>query len=820
MTMTRKSNVKLTISVADQGHHDDCNDTSEWKFINHSSDSDDLLYSPKHEQSRKLKFDFMDVDIDTENNSIRRSDIEKDLTGLSKRGLCSKRYAEPRMSLLGKPLNYRAHRKDARVRRLQARIYNFLERPKLWASVIYHIAMFLACVSCLVLSVLATIDDLSTEVISDVIMYIEPALLIWLITEYIVRIWAAGCRSRFQGRSGRFRFMRRPLCIIDLILIISIVVILFVGSLSSAFAATSLRGLRFFQILRMVRMDRRGGSWKLLGSVIWAHRQELLTTLYIGILGLLFFSFLVFLAEKDHIADKDSEKPKLKSFADAIWWGVITLCTVGYGDVVPQTWAGKVIAGFSAILGISFFALPAGILGSGFALKVQQQQRQKHLIRRRVPAAMLIQSLWRCYAADRNSISIATWKPHMIPCPSPTADRQFKNNASFVSRFSTRRRDRSTGGSNHSHSGNPHSPLIQPRKENNRRTNLLDQEEVPDTLHSLVNRTWSHLSLATGIADHRVDQLPLRKDNPSPPLSYEDDLDHSPKLHQITDVDKQAIRALRKIKYFVARRKFKEALRPYDVKDVIEQYSAGHVDMLGRVKNLQCRLDVILGKQGSKKKDVYDCNQSLASRVVKVERSVEDIESKMDLLIDMYKEDRKILLQSAQRQSSSNPPSHTEITSCLKNSLTAPRSILQDKISSEPSTPTIRNTEKAMQRNLSDLGQRIKKRVTYRLLSLNESEKPSKHLDKQKSRRLSSDSASDTDDKEFVFEDRNEESKSEPEVNYSVEEETRTDPIPTHNQNNHSIKGKRKLSSKRREKASDCNDSVCNSYGSSKDFNC
>lgn len=62
-----------------------------------------------------------------------------------------------------------------------------------------------------------------------------------------------------------------------------------------------------------------------------------------------------------------------------------------------------------------------GILGSGFALKVQQQQRQKHLIRRRVPAAQLIQCLWRCYAADANSMSVATWKPHMIPCPSPTS---------------------------------------------------------------------------------------------------------------------------------------------------------------------------------------------------------------------------------------------------------------------------------------------------------------------------------------------------------------------------------------------------------------
>jgi len=59
-----------------------------------------------------------------------------------------------------------------------------------------------------------------------------------------------------------------------------------------------------------------------------------------------------------------------------------------------------------------------GILGSGFALKVQQQQRQKHLTRRKGPAAVLIQSLWRCYAADENSMSIATWKPHLLPCKS------------------------------------------------------------------------------------------------------------------------------------------------------------------------------------------------------------------------------------------------------------------------------------------------------------------------------------------------------------------------------------------------------------------
>ncbi|XP_048249838.1 potassium voltage-gated channel subfamily KQT member 1-like [Haliotis rufescens] len=690
-----------------------------------ASDTESPPLSPARAERRPLRVEFALMEDDEKSSGGE----DRELTSF--RNGAHRRFIQPRLSLLGRPLNYRQHRRDVRYRRLQARIYNFLERPKEWTAWVYHFSVFAVVLLCLVLSVLASIKDFEA-ILSPICEYMEVVLLVWIAMEFCLRLWSSGCRSRYQGCMGRLKFMRRPLCLIDVILLLASLVSLIVGSTQDMFATSSLRGFRFFQILRLVRMDRRGGTWKLLGSVVWAHRQELLTTLYIGVLGLIFSSFFVYLAEKDAhkgLLGKEGSEKRFSSFADALWWGVVTLCTVGYGDVVPTTWGGKLIASFSAILGISFFALPAGILGSGFALKVQQQQRQKHLNRRRVPAAQLIQCLWRCYAADENSMSLATWKPHMVPCPSPTLERPWKNNASFVSRFSTRRRERSgTNSTSRENSsgerGGIQSPMT-PRQNSKKMHHSNTEEDVPDALNSLVNRTCllyttrSHLSLATGIAEQRtLDHLPVKKENSISSIckDSEDEPDLSPRVQQLTDVHKRAIRSIRKMKYYVARRKFREALRPYDVKDVIEQYSAGHIDMLGRIKNLQARLDQILGKVGSKNKDVYDSKQSLASRVVKVERSTEDIEAKLDLLVDMYKEDRRILLQYLQTQMSSQ-------TQPTPANQTKPRPILVEKqFTSEPATPTSlsHNPVKPMQRNLSDLSQRIKKRVTYRCLSLND----------------------------------------------------------------------------------------------------
>ncbi|KAF7695370.1 hypothetical protein HF521_007093 [Silurus meridionalis] len=617
----------------------------------------DLSRSPSQEK-KKPKVGFVGVD-------ASGAETSRDGALLIGSGESARRSSSGRMGL------YRAraslggargtHRRSAGYRRLQNFLYNALERPRGWAFV-YHAYVFLLVFSCLVLSVFATIKEFKNS--SENALYIlEIVTIVVFGVEYIVRLWAAGCCCRYRGWRGRLKFARKPFCVIDIMVLFASVSVLAAGSQGNVFATSAIRSLRFLQILRMLRMDRRAGTWKLLGSVVYAHSKELITAWYIGFLCLILASFLVYSVEKDNNAEM------FETYADALWWGLITLTTIGYGDKFPVTWNGRLIAATFSLIGVAFFALPAGILGSGFALKVQEQHRQKHFEKRRNPAASLIQAAWRFYATNLSRTDLlSTWDFYeqtvsvpmyrLIP-PLNQLDllRSLKGKSGFrkdshpegppsrkpsIKEKAFTSPSKSAGGketkSPGADDGAPESPSKVPKSwsftERNRSKHSFKMKEGRAS-EVLIEMQDEDIGKKSSPAIEGLIKASLPEDF-GDDRTYEFMQDMSPAL-------KATIRAICIMRFLVSKRRFKESLRPYDVMDVIEQYSAGHLDMLSRIKNLQSRVDQIVGKgvsSGEKEKPKSETAQendpSMMGRFVRMETQVVAMDRKLDFLVNVY----------------------------------------------------------------------------------------------------------------------------------------------------------------------------------------
>ncbi|XP_041112415.1 potassium voltage-gated channel subfamily KQT member 2-like isoform X2 [Polyodon spathula] len=561
--------------------------------------------------------------------------------------------SKPRSSVTG---SRKPPKRNAFYRRLQNFLYNALERPRGWAFV-YHAYVFLLVFSCLVLSVFSTIKEYEKS--SENALYIlEIVTIVVFGVEYCVRIWAAGCCCRYRGWKGRLKFARKPFCVIDVMVLIASISVLAAGTQGNVFATSAIRSLRFLQILRMIRIDRRGGTWKLLGSVVYAHSKELITAWYIGFLCLILASFLVYLAEKE-------DNKEFETYADALWWGLITLTTIGYGDKYPITWNGRLLASAFTLIGVSFFALPAGILGSGFALKVQEQHRQKHFEKRRNPAAGLIQAAWRFYATSLTRTDMeSTWSYYertasvpmyrLIP---PLNQLDLLRNLKSKSGLSFRKDSQPEPSPSHKVSlkervfSSPRSSGAKgkgsPQGQGLRRSPSADNsiEDSP----SKVPKSWSFGDRNRARQAFRIKGATSRQNSEEASLPGEDIDDkgcHCEFVAQdLTPGLKVTIRAVCIMRFMVSKRKFKESLRPYDVMDVIEQYSAGHLDMLARIKNLQSRVDQIVGrgtaitdKDRTKVATEGDHPEdpSMMGKLGKVEKQVMSMERKLDFLVNIY----------------------------------------------------------------------------------------------------------------------------------------------------------------------------------------
>ena len=204
--------------------------------------------------------------------------------------------------------------------------------------------------------------------------YFELVSVAIFSVEYILRLWSCTASEKFsRPLLGRLRYAVTPLALIDLIAIAPFYLPFLFGV--RRVDTTFVRVLRLFRLMRVFKTTRYFHSLNIMGRVVRAKKEQIFITFMVVVVLPVFLSSLMFFIE-------GPAQPRVfSSIPSSMWWGVSAMTTVGYGDMVPVTAIGKLIGTIMALLGIGLFAMPAGILASGF----EEELRTRHGEAKRCP---------------------------------------------------------------------------------------------------------------------------------------------------------------------------------------------------------------------------------------------------------------------------------------------------------------------------------------------------------------------------------------------------------------------------------------------------
>ncbi|MBG0810162.1 ion transporter [Methylosinus sp. H3A] len=181
--------------------------------------------------------------------------------------------------------------------------------------------------------------------------------------EYALRIWSAPDHTLYAGMrpaQARLAFLFSASALIDLIAIAPIYL--------SVFVAADLRILLFLRLARFFKLARYSPGIRSIFAVLDAERKALAAS------GIVLFGVVLFMATAMHVVEHDAQPEAFRSIPASMWWAIQTIATVGYGDVVPQTPAGRVIAAISMVMGFVMLGLPVGIVATAFAEEIHRRE--------------------------------------------------------------------------------------------------------------------------------------------------------------------------------------------------------------------------------------------------------------------------------------------------------------------------------------------------------------------------------------------------------------------------------------------------------------
>jgi len=217
-------------------------------------------------------------------------------------------------------------------------------------------ALVLLIIANVVVAILQTVDEYYAAA-PWAFEAFERASIVVFGLEYALRVWACVEEEAYgaSGVGGRLRFALTPMMLLDL----------------SVLVLPLYFDLRPLRVLRLLRLGRYSSRLRLFGDVIRQKREELFVGLFVAIVLLIACSTAMY-----HV-ERGTPGGHFTSIPETMWWGVATLTTVGYGDVYPTTDLGKALGSLVALLGVGVFALPAGILASGFSEALQADRESR-----------------------------------------------------------------------------------------------------------------------------------------------------------------------------------------------------------------------------------------------------------------------------------------------------------------------------------------------------------------------------------------------------------------------------------------------------------
>lgn len=251
-----------------------------------------------------------------------------------------------------------------RLARLRRRAYEILEQAQpsdRWAGRV-HLFLIVAIVASVMSVVLESVPSLHARY-GSLFMAVEYASIVLFTAEFLLRLWAAVDYPPFRhlpATVARLKFLRTGGAVIDVVTILPFYIGLFMDADLQAFIV--------LRLLRFLKLARYSPGMRSLGEAVYEERRALAACLVI------LMGAVITAASLMHLVESSTQPDKFGTIPDAMWWAMITLTTVGYGDVVPITPLGKVVASMTAVTGLVMLALPVGIIATAFADVIHRRE--------------------------------------------------------------------------------------------------------------------------------------------------------------------------------------------------------------------------------------------------------------------------------------------------------------------------------------------------------------------------------------------------------------------------------------------------------------